>query len=151
MAIDIQTIDRLIIGIANLLNLILAGMLLARVHGPARLASVLGPTAILLAFPLLGLAVLNAFEDRDWWAAVLPCFVVVFLLLTALLDYGLHSDFRTTGALWPYVAFYYFSLMMLVGYAFLVDRTLGFVTLGTYYVCVAASIYEYVKLVRLAS
>ena len=74
----------------------------------------------------------------------------LILLLTALLDYGLHSDFRTTRALWPYVAFYYFSLMMLVGYAFLVDRPLGFVTLGTYYVCVAASIYEYVKLVRLA-
>jgi hypothetical protein len=148
--IDTRTIDGLMIIIANLLNLILAGMLIARVHGPPRLASALGPMAILLSVPIAVLVALNAAKGREWWTVVLPCFVAVFLLLTALLDYGLHSDFRETRALWPYVVLYYFSLMMLVGYSFLVDRTLGFVTLGTYYVCVAASIYEYVKLVRMA-
>ena len=143
-------LDILLIFIANILNLALTGMLVARVHGPQRLASALGIVAILLAFPTMGIAVSNAVQGREWWTIALPCFIVLFLILTAELDYGLHSDFRNTRFLWPYVGFYYFSLMMLVGYAFLVDKTLGFVTLGTYYVCVAASIYEYVKLVRLA-
>ncbi len=146
--IEGQSVDRLMIGIANLLNLILAGMMVARVHGPPRLASALGLMAILLAVPVAALAAINAAQGREWWSVVLPSFVVAFMLLTLVLDYGLHSDFRETRALWPYVALYYFSLMMLVGYSFLVDRTSGFVTLGTYYVCVAASIYEYVKLVR---
>jgi hypothetical protein len=148
--LDNQTIDFLMVGIANLLNVVLAAMLLARVHGPSRLASALGLVAILLGIPIAGLCMLNAAQGREWWTVALPGFIVVFLLLTAVLDYVLHSEFRQTRALWPYVTLYYFSLMMLVGYAFLVDTTLGFVTLGTYYVCVAASIYEYVKLVRQA-
>jgi hypothetical protein len=145
---DTQNIDRLMIGSANLLNLTLAGMMVARVHGPPRLASALGLMAILLAVPVAALAAINAAHGREWWSVVLPSFLVAFMLLTLVLDYGLHSDFRETRALWPYVALYYFSLMMLVGYSFLVDKTSGFMTLGTYYVCVAASIYEYVKLVR---
>jgi hypothetical protein len=150
LEIDVLGIDRLMIGIANLLNLILAAMMVTRVHGPPRMASALGVCAILLVIPVLGLVTLNAAKGRDWWTIVLPCFIAAFLLLTFVLDYSVHSNFRETRAIWPYVALYYFSLMMLVGYAFLVDRTLGFVTLGTYYICVAASIYEYVKLIRLA-
>jgi len=147
LAIDIQSIDRLMVGITNLLNLVLAGMLMARVHGPPRLASALGLMAILLVVPITGLVILNAAQGRVWWTVVLPSFVVIFLFLTAVLDYGLHSDFGETRALWPFVVFYYFSLMMLVGYGFLVDNTLGFVTLGTYYLqwsnCPAGVVFAY--------
>jgi hypothetical protein len=148
---DYPTLDLIVVVVANLLNLVLVGMFLARVHGPRILAFALGLGAVALAIPLLGIVVMNAVEARDWWAILLPCFAATFLVLTAVLDYVLHSDFRHTRFLWPYVALFYWSLMMLVGYAFLVGLNLGFITLGTYYACVAASLYEYSKLVRKTS
>jgi CDP-diglyceride synthetase len=148
--INHRTLDLLFVGIVNLLNLTLVGMFVARVHGPQLLASVLGSVSILLALPIAGIVILNAMEGREWWTIVLPCFMVFFMVLTAVLDYVLHSDFRNTRFLWPYVVLFFWSLMLLVGYAFLVETKLGFVTLGTYYVCVAASLYEYFKLVHQA-
>ena len=47
--------------------------------------------------------------------------------------------------LWPYLALYYAGVLALVGYTFGLGIVHGFVTLGTYFLCLGATWYSYAK------
>lgn len=143
--VTIQVIDLAVVIIANLANLLLAGMFLARAVGQTRTARLLGTGVVVLALPLAAAVVLNALNRREWWTVVLPGLLVGFCAIEYILDYLLKIDFRHTRLLGPYLLLYYAGLMGMIGYAFLVDKLAGFITLATYFVGLAATFYSFVR------
>ncbi|RMH15992.1 MAG: hypothetical protein D6696_19325 [Acidobacteria bacterium] len=128
-----QTIDLMVVAIANLANLLLVGLFLARGRGLSGLEHGLGLALIALALPLAAAAGANAAGRRPGWSVYLPLVFVLFLLAELLLDYVLAVDFRSGRLLWPYLLLYYAALMAMIGYAFAVRHSYGFLTLLTYF------------------
>jgi hypothetical protein len=138
-----QAIDMVLFLVANLVNLLIIGIMLSRPFGLKRLERMLGLGAIACAVPA-GLALwLNAASGREWWAIVLPALFVGYLILELILDYILRLDFRHTRLLWPYLLVYYVALNAMIGYTFLVDRVYGTITLATYLLGLLATWYSY--------
>ena len=143
--VDIQTVDSIVVLIANLINLVMVGIFLSRPLGYKRFEYYLGWVNILMVIPLIAAVVYNFAAGRDWWSFILPIFMIVFLFIELILDYILKSDFRKTRLLWPYLGLFYFSQWMLIGYAFLVGNVYGFVTLATYFLSLFAAWYSYAR------
>jgi hypothetical protein len=140
---DDQVTDLVLFLVANAVNLLLTGMFLARVKGLGRLAKGLGLLAVCLAVPVAAVGVLNLLGGREWWTVILPALYVLYALLHLTLDYILKLDFRGSHLLGPYLALYYLGLLGLVGYSFSMGKGYGFVTLGTYFVCLFSTWYAY--------
>lgn len=141
--INERNIDLVVFICANLFNIFIICIMLSRPFGLERLERVVGILNILLVIPVAIAVILNFTSEREWWTFVLPLFMIAFLILELLLDYVLKIPFRETRLLWPYLALFYFSAWMLIGYTFLVNRTYGFVTLITYFISLAATAYSY--------
>jgi hypothetical protein len=139
----VHPVDLAVVVIANLMNLLLTGMFLARAGGRTQLGHDLGSAALLLAVPLAGAVALNILWRRDGWLVLLPGLVVLYCVVEFALDYLLKIDFRSTSLLWPYLALYYISLMGMIGYAFIVGKPFGFATLATYFANLAATFYSF--------
>jgi len=140
-----QLVDTALVVIANLFNVLVAIIFLSRPFGLKRLEHALGLIDGALALPAGIAAVLNALAGREWWAVLLPALLAIYLLVELLLDYVLKLDFRHSRLLGPYLLLFYASQMGMIGYAFLVDETYGFVTLLTYFLCLGATAYSYRK------
>ena len=144
-AMDFRVTDIGIFVIANLINLLLVGIFLSRPLGKRKVEHLLGFFVVAM-IPLVGAAViLNSLGKREWWAIILPSILILFLAVELLLDYILKSNFRKTRWLWPYLLLYYMAMMAMIGYSFLVGKTYGFVTLGTYFLGLFATWYSYSK------
>ncbi len=142
-ALDSPTIDLTIVVIANLINIALIILFLSRPFKQPRLEYFMGLFLSALILPLIALALLNLRAGRDWWSYVLPLIMAAFLLLEFILEYVLGINRRKTWFFGPYLLFYYFSLMMMIGYAFLVSRPAGFITIITYFLGLAATWSSY--------
>ncbi len=105
----------------------------------------LGTAVVLLAIPMAVAGGLNIAWRRDWWLVILPGLVVLYCAVEFTLDYILKFDFRSTPLLWPYLGLYYVSLMGMIGYAFLVSKPVGFITLLTYIANLAATLYSFAQ------
>ena len=141
--INNRTVDLVVLFCANLFNLFITGIMLSRPFGLEKLENILGIINILLIFPLSLAVVLNIFGARERWTYVLPFILIVFLIVELLLDYVLQIPFRETRLLWPYLALFYLSAWMMIGYSFLVSKPYGFITLVTYFISLAATAYSY--------
>jgi hypothetical protein len=141
--LDPHTIDLAVVVIANLINLALIALFLSRPLKLPRLEYFLGLFLSALILPLIALAILNLKAGREWWSYVLPLVMAAFLLLEFILEYVLGINWRKTWFMGPYLLLYYFSLMMMIGYAFLVGKPYGFITLVTYFLGLAATWYSY--------
>lgn len=135
--------DQLVVLIANLYNLLLAGIFLSRPRGMKRLERMLGLIGVGLGLPLTVALIINLGAERAWWFWVLPGLLLVFMLVELLLDYILRIEFRRTRLLGPYLLLYYAALMGMIGYAFQVRTVYGFATLGTYFINLLATWYSY--------
>jgi hypothetical protein len=144
-SINHSTIDYLLFVVANLANLLTAGIFLSRVAGQDRAETVLGLVFVSLALPAAAAVVLNALAGREWWTILLPVPLIAFCIVELLLDYVLHIEFRTTGLRWPYLILYYVALISMVGYSFGIGKPYGFVTLATYMVNLGATGYAFSK------
>jgi hypothetical protein len=138
-------IDLGVVITANLMNLLLAGMFYFRARRKPQIGEVLGWIAVALAVPLAAAAVLNRVEGRAWPFWGLPLAPVAYCLVELLLDGVLKFDFRHRRWLGPYLGLYYLGLFALIGYAFLVGRPQGFVTLVTYFINLAVTFYAYAR------
>ena len=141
--LDYRTVDLALFVLANLINLLLAGMFLGRLRGWRRLAQVLGWSSVALGLPVAAVAVLNLLGGREWWTVVMPALYVAYALLHLVLDGILKLDFRNTRLLGPYLLVYYVALWGLVGYCFSAGAVYGFITLATYFLCLFATLYAY--------
>ena len=145
MQLSFGTIDLALFLVANLVNLLIIGIMLSRPFGLKRLERILGLGAVACALPAATAVMLNAAGGREWWAVVLPALLVAYLILELVLDYILKLDFRNTRLLWPYLLVYYMAVNAMIGYTFLVNETYGFVTLATYLLGLLATWYSYTR------
>jgi len=136
-------LDLAVVIIANLLNLILSAIFLNRVLGRPAWEHALGYGTIAMILPLAAIAISNALRGRSWAFWVLPLVMVAYLVLEYVLDYALKLDFRHSALLGPYLLTFYLGQFALIGYAFLVGRPHGFVTLVTYFISLGATAYSY--------
>jgi len=141
--INYRTVDLVVFLCANLFNLLITGIMLSRPFGLARLENILGIIDLLLIIPLGVAVVLNFLGGREWWSYVLPLVLIVFLIVELLLDYVLQIPFRETRLLWPYLALFYLAARQQIRYTLLVTKSYGFITLVTYFICLAATAYSY--------
>lgn len=141
--VNYQTVDTAVFLIANLVNILIIGIMLSRPFGLKHLERRLGLVAVACALPTGLAALLNALGRREWWTVVLPSLLVTHLILELVLDYILTFDFRNTRLLGPYLLVFYVSMMGMIGYAFLVSEMYGAVTLATYLLGLLATWYSY--------
>lgn len=140
-----QKLDLAVVVIANLLNLILSLIFLNRVFGHAAWEHWLGYGTLIMALPLTAIALLNVAGRRGWAFWVLPLIMVMYLALEFIFDYWLKFNFRQTAWLGPYLLVYYLALFAMIGYAFLVNKFYGFLTLITYFINLAATFHSYTQ------
>jgi hypothetical protein len=131
--------------IANVVNVLLAIIMLSRPAGLRSMERVLGLILVFLALPVTLGMILNLLQGREWWTIVLPFFLVLHLSLELLLDHVLHLDFRSTWLLWPYLAIFYLAQMGMIGYSFATGQAFGFTTLGTYFLSLLATWFSYAR------
>jgi len=142
---DFLVIDIGLFVIANLINLLLIGILLSRPKGLQKIEHVLGIIVVAMILPVGIAIILNILGKRDWWTIVLPMILILFLAVELLLDYILKLNFRKTRWLWPYLLLYYLAMMAMIGYSFSIGNTYGFMTLATYFLGLFATWYSYSK------
>ena len=140
-----ETIDSFAVISANLSNLLIVGIMLARPKGWSRLEYFLGLINLILLIPFVFILCFNLVTGRDNWLAILPALMVIFLLLEGLLDYVLKLPFRQSRWIWGYLLLFYLAQWAMIGYAFLVEPIMGFFTLLTYFLSLGATAYSYAK------
>jgi len=144
MTANYRSIDLVAIALANLMNTVMVVVFVLRSLTVGRLQIVgLVWTAMILV--LAYVVTLNVRAKREWWTTVLPSLLLVFLIAEVALDYVARYEFRSTPLLGPYLFLYYVSILGMIGYSFLTDKTYGFVTLATYFLSQIAALYSYFK------
>ncbi|MEI7848445.1 MAG: hypothetical protein WCK35_21775 [Chloroflexota bacterium] len=140
-----QLLDLSVVILANLTNLLLAVMFLLRGAGTPQAGNRFGWAAVVLGIPLAAAAALNAAGGRPGWTIVLPALMVAYNVVEFLLDFILKFDFRHSRWLGPYLGLFYLAQMGLIGYGFAVGRVYGYITLATYFVCLATTAWSYAQ------
>jgi hypothetical protein len=131
--------------IANVVNLLVTGVFIARARGFERTEYKLGLVVVALALPVITIVVLNILHQRKWWTIVLPLPLILYCLVELLFDYILKLDFRNRGLVWLYIVIFYLGLWGMIGYAFLICKIYGFITLATYFVSLFATWYGHTR------
>lgn len=140
-----QFIDLVVVVCANIFNLMMVAIFLLRTSRNSQAEKVVGILQFPLGLILAGAVFYNLIQGRGLWWVVLPALMVVFILIELLFDYILQLNFRQSRLLGPYLLFYYSAQMGLIGYAFLVNRNFGMITLLTYFMSLGATGYSYSK------
>jgi hypothetical protein len=143
--VDYRLFDLAVFLVANTYNLLMIVVFLARVRGKKRIEAIAGLEAVSMALPLAFAVVVNALGQRGFWYIFLPLPLVLHCVIELFVDYIWKVNFRQTRWLWPYLILFYIGQWFLVGYTFQVSNTYGFVTLVTYFLCLAATAYSYSK------
>ena len=143
-----RVVDLGVFGIANLINLLLVVIFLARARAGTRdtlVENIAGWITVAMALPLIAAIIVNIAAKRGAWLWILPLVTVIFLIVEFILDYALKIDFRSTGLLVPYLILYYLGQFAMVGYTFMIGKPYGFITLVTYFINLAATFYSYAQ------
>lgn len=139
----IYMVDLGLIATANLSNLLIAALMLSRIFTNKQVDYYLGLIVVALVVPVALGALFNFTRNRQWWTFTLPLFLLLFGLTELLFDYILKIAFRESALLWPYLLIFYLGQMAMIGYAFLVKRLAGFITLGSYFICLLATWFSH--------
>lgn len=137
-----RKVDLAVFSLANLMNIIMLVVFLARAAGVARI-NIVGGIWVAFIIVLSTAVWLNIRGRREWWAIVLPSVLMAFLILEIILDYVLKINFRSTRLIGPYLLLYYLALFGMIGYAFQIGKRFGFITLLTYFIHQSAMLYSY--------
>jgi hypothetical protein len=139
-----RLVDLALVILANLFNLLMVGVFIARI---LKLGMIQAVAVIWIIFILiLGTGfIYNIWANRERWKILIPWLFAIFLLLEVLLDYILQINFRNTFLLGPYLLLYYASILTMIGYSFLVKRIYGYITLVTYFLSQAAAVFSYIQ------
>lgn len=140
--VDPSFVDLEMVALANVANLLMVGLFVARARGYPRVAKYyLGVPLLGVGIPVGWIDVVNGLQGRPWWTFTLPLFLLSFLALELVLDYARSTEFRRSRLVGPYLGLYYLGFMLMIGFSFLAAGSLGFVTLGTYFAMLAATAY----------
>jgi hypothetical protein len=142
--VNFRKIDLTVVYLANLINILIAFLFLARMSGLTDVENTLGIAVITMGFALAYIAYINKKNRRDKWETYLLIPIFLFMIVELILDYILILDFRSTIIVGPYILLYYIGAWGLIGYSFRFEKKWGFITLGTYFLMMILSIYPYV-------
>ncbi len=131
--------DWVIIVSANVVNLLVALVFVARARKRELLEWWLGLFVVLMGAPVLLAALWNLSRGREAWTVYLPGILIAYLVAEFVLDYWLKISFRSNVLLWPYIVLFYAGQIAMISYASLIKRQLGLVTLATYFVSLGAT------------
>jgi hypothetical protein len=137
---DYEKIDLIVVYMANLINVIMAILFIARISALPQVEYVLGIVVMTMGFALGYFAFFNKKNRRDKWDVYLLIPIFLFFVVDLILDYVLSFDFRSTAIAGPYVLLYFVGLWGLIGYSFRFDKKWGFVTLATYFLNMILSV-----------
>jgi hypothetical protein len=137
---DYGKIDLIVVYMANLINVIMAILFIARISDLPQVEYVSGIVVMIMGFALGYIAFFNKKNKRDKWDVYLLIPIFLFFVVELVLDYVLSFDFRSTAIALSYVLLYFVGLWGLIGYSFRFDKTWGFVTLATYFMNMILSI-----------
>ena len=137
-----RRLDLIVVVVVNLFNLMVVGLMLARV---AHIDYDLGIPLIAMALLLVAAGVFNIIWKREKWFYILPLILAVYILFEWCLDYVFRIEFRSTWLLGPYLLLFYAGQMGMIGYAFLAKKGYGVITLVTYFISLAATAYSYIN------
>jgi small-conductance mechanosensitive channel len=140
---DYKRIDLIVVYLANLINVIMVFLFVARISALSQVEGFLGVVAMIMGFCLGYIAFINRRNKRDKWETYLLIPIFLFFTVELVLDYILDFNFRSTALAGPYVLFYYVGLWGLIGYAFRFDRKWGFLTLITYFLNMFLSVLQH--------
>ena len=132
----------MVVGSGVAAHLLIAAMFVLRVTAPSR-AHAWGLAGTAAAIPLTIAAVRAFVVGGEPWAVVLPLVFVAFAVVEVLVDDVVHFDVRHSRWLGPYLALFYAGSWGLIGAAFLASPLGGFMVLGSYFVCLAATFWSY--------
>ena len=132
-------VDWTVLLAANAFNLLVTGVFCCRKLGYRRAEYLQGILCLLLFFPVLWAIRTNWRLGRPAWSVGLPLMLLVFLVVGFVLDYHLALDFRHSRWLWPHFLAFFAAQWSLIGYAFIVSRKWGCLTLATYLACLGSS------------
>lgn len=141
---DYRKIDLIVVYIANVINIIMSFLFMARISGLPPLERTLGIIAMILGFSLGYIAFINKKNKRDKWEVYLLIPIILFFIVELILDYILALEFRDTPIVGLYILLYYIGLWGLIGYSFRFKKTWGFITLATYFLNMILSILPYI-------
>jgi len=144
----LRIVDLGVFVIANIINVLLVVMLMARARAmtrETRVEYVIGLAVVAMALPLAAAVVVNVIGRREWWSWALPLVTIAYLILEFVLDHALKVDFRHSGLLTPYLILFYLGQFAMIGYSFAVGKPYGFITLVTYFINLAATFYSYAR------
>ena len=144
VSVNYRKIDLTVVYLANLINILIAFLFLARMSDLTEIENTLGIIVITMGFALGYIAYLNKKNRRDKWEIYLLIPIFLFMIVELILDYIFILDFRSTIIVGPYILLYYIGAWGLIGYSFRFEKKWGFITLGTYFIMMILSIYPYV-------
>ena len=140
---DYRKTDLIVVCLANLINVLMSFLFVARISALPQVDNVIGIVAMIMVFCLGYIAFINRRNKRDKWETYLLIPIFLFFVVELVMDYILDFDFRSTALAGPYVLFYYVGLWGLIGYAFRFDKKWGFVTLATYFLNMTLSVLQH--------
>ena len=141
-----HSIDLLGSIIANVNNILLIGIFLARIYKYSKIENWLGIIFILSIFPLT-LMLLESFAfSREGLYYVQLILMMSFIVLELILDYLLKIDFRQNrSVLIPYVTLFYASFGGMIGIASHSGKQWTIITVITFLLMAAASLIMHFK------
>lgn len=86
---DYKRIDLIVVYVANLINVIMVFLFVARISGSPQVEHVLGIMAMIMGFALGYVAFLNKRSNRDKWDVILLLPIFLFFVIELLCDYVL--------------------------------------------------------------
>jgi len=95
---DYNRIDLIVVGMANLINIIMVVLFAVRMSGLPHAEKGLGVVAMIMGFALGYVAFLNKKSKRDKWMTYLLIPIFLFFVVELILDYVLTLDFRSARA-----------------------------------------------------
>ena len=140
-SVETLKIDLSVFLAVNLVSVLTVGIFLVRSGGLEGMEEVLGIGVVAMIVPVGAAVLLNSRMGRDRWTVVLPLVLAVFLIVELFFDYILKLDFRGTPLQWPHIALFCLAVFGMMGCSFRMGTRFGSVTLGTYFLQLAAFLY----------
>ncbi|MFO7795531.1 MAG: hypothetical protein ACQERB_06060 [Promethearchaeati archaeon] len=129
--------------IINLANSFAGLMFIGRVKKQI-LSELSGKLFIIIGIPLFIIIIFNCLLLREWWYWLFPSILLVFIIYTLVVDFIKKIEFRNPKnykILIPFLLLYYVGLILTWGLTWTIGALFGFITMGTYFFQLAASIY----------
>jgi hypothetical protein len=125
-------------------NLLIAGIFVAQKKERHQLTRTFGITWLALGVPLAIVFIHYLIVGRELWIMIYFGFILLYMLVELLLDYIFKIEFREKKITHiPYIILEYIALFGLIGIAFAIDRTWGFVVSISFWILLACLIYLY--------